>query len=65
MLEQAKMEILFLCTGNSCRLIMAEGMMNHYGSSRSQALSADGFPSGEVHAKSICECCIRCCIHSN
>ncbi|MCP4165623.1 MAG: arsenate reductase ArsC [Chloroflexi bacterium] len=41
--------VLILCTGNSCRSQMAEGMVNHYLGERWQAYSAGTEPSGYVH----------------
>ncbi len=45
----SKKTILFLCTGNSCRSQMAEGLVNHYLSASWQAVSAGTEPSGYVH----------------
>ncbi|HHY0177239.1 TPA: arsenate reductase ArsC [Legionella pneumophila] len=45
--------LLFLCTGNSCRSIMAEAITNHYSNGRYLAFSAGSFPAGNVHLKAI------------
>jgi len=44
-----KRQVLFLCTGNSCRSQMAESLVNHFLGDTWQAHSAGTQPAGYVH----------------
>ncbi|MFZ6712531.1 arsenate reductase ArsC [Undibacterium sp. TC9W] len=47
------MNVLFLCTGNSCRSILAEATFNHLAPAGWHAMSAGSKPTGEVHPRSL------------
>jgi arsenate reductase len=48
-----KKRVLFLCTGNSCRSHLAEGLTNHFLGEKWQAFSAGTNPAGYVHPMAI------------
>ncbi len=47
------MNILFLCTGNSCRSILGEATFNHLAPAGWKAMSAGSKPAGYVHPRSL------------
>lgn len=47
------MNVLFLCTGNSCRSILGEATFNHLAAPGWRAMSAGSQPAGYIHPRSL------------
>lgn len=51
--QNRTVNVLFLCTGNSCRSILGEATFNHLAPAGWRAMSAGSKPTGKVHPRSL------------
>jgi protein-tyrosine-phosphatase len=47
------MKILFMCTANSCRSVLSEGLFNHMAPAGFTAVSSGSFPSGRLNPRAV------------
>jgi arsenate reductase len=50
---QTDMNILFLCTGNSCRSVLSEATFNYLAPEGMRAISAGSKPAGQLHPRAV------------
>jgi arsenate reductase len=47
------MKVLFMCTANSCRSVLSEGLFNHLAPAGFTAVSSGSFPGGKLNARAV------------
>lgn len=47
------MKVLFMCTANSCRSVLSEGLFNHLAPAGMTAVSSGSFPSGRLNPRAV------------
>ncbi|BBP76345.1 arsenate reductase ArsC [Pseudomonas gingeri] len=47
------MKVLFMCTANSCRSVLCEGLFNHTAPAGMSAVSSGSFPSGRLNPRAV------------
>ena len=47
------MKVLFMCTANSCRSVLSEGLFNHLAPEGMTAVSSGSFPSGRLNPRAV------------
>lgn len=47
------MKMLFMCTANSCRSVLSEGLFNHVAPDGFTAISSGSLPSGKLNPRAV------------
>ena len=52
-MQEEACNVLFLCTGNSCRSVISEATFNHLAPAGLKAISAGSQPAGKLHPRAV------------